>query len=98
MVAGVAFCYMLTYYATQGRGYQWQEICAVTGMCGCWWYYFAPANYAKEGIWVVHCFIRCRVLFKSFVCLSLSRAYVGGRISLFNAMEAAIHLCHLRAL
>jgi hypothetical protein len=49
IVAGVAFCYILSYYATQGRGYQWQEICAVAGMGGCWWYYFAPASYGRKG-------------------------------------------------
>ena len=32
IVSGVAFCYLLSYYATQGRGYQWQEVCAVVGM------------------------------------------------------------------
>lgn len=49
IVAGVAFCYLLSYYATQGRGYQWQEVCVVLGIGGAWWYYFAPAGYVKRG-------------------------------------------------
>ena len=34
VVAGVAFCYMIAYYAVQGRGYQWQELCTVAGLLG----------------------------------------------------------------
>jgi hypothetical protein len=49
IVAGVAFSYILSYYATQGRGYQGQEICAVIGMGACWLYFFAPAKYPKKG-------------------------------------------------
>jgi hypothetical protein len=49
MVAGVAFCYVLSYYATQGRGYQWQELCAVISMGSCWWYFFSPPGWSKKG-------------------------------------------------
>jgi len=36
VVAGTAFCYMLSYYATQGRGYQLQEVCALVSGIGAW--------------------------------------------------------------
>lgn len=35
-VAGTAFCFLISFYATNGRGYQWQEICLVTALLGCW--------------------------------------------------------------
>jgi hypothetical protein len=49
VVAGIAFCYILSYYATQGRGYQWQEISAVVSSGCCWWYFFSPAGFTKKG-------------------------------------------------
>jgi len=49
VVAGLAFCYILSYYATQGRGYQWQGIGAVLSMGCCWWYFFSPAGWSKKG-------------------------------------------------
>jgi hypothetical protein len=36
VVAGTAFCYMISYYATQGRGYQLQEVCALVSGVGAW--------------------------------------------------------------
>ena len=32
VVAGVAFCYYTSYYAVQGRGYEWQVGCALVGL------------------------------------------------------------------
>ena len=49
IIAGIAFCYIISYYATQGRGYQWQEICTVVSAGGCWWYFFSPAGGRKKG-------------------------------------------------
>ncbi len=43
VVAGTAFCYILSFYATQGRGYQWQEICAFISLAGCWAWFFSSA-------------------------------------------------------
>jgi hypothetical protein len=36
VVAGVAFCYMISFYATRGRGYQMQEICALVSGLAAW--------------------------------------------------------------
>jgi hypothetical protein len=36
VVAGVAFCYFTSYFAVQGRGYQWQELCALVSILSCW--------------------------------------------------------------
>jgi len=36
VVIGVAFCYFTSYYAVQGRGYQWQELCALISLVSGW--------------------------------------------------------------
>jgi hypothetical protein len=36
VVVGVAFCYMISFYATRGRGYQLQEICALVSGLAAW--------------------------------------------------------------
>jgi hypothetical protein len=36
MVTGTAFCYLLSYYATHGRGYGMQELCAVVAGVAAW--------------------------------------------------------------
>jgi hypothetical protein len=43
IVSGTAFCYIISFYATQGRGYQWQEICTTLSLLGCWAWFFSPA-------------------------------------------------------
>jgi len=35
-VAGIAFVRLISYYAVQGRGYQWLEVCAVISALACW--------------------------------------------------------------
>lgn len=35
-VVGIAFCYLTSYYAVQGRGYQWQEVCVLVSAVS-WW-------------------------------------------------------------
>ncbi len=41
VVAGTAFCFMLSFYATQGRGYQWQEVCTLVSVIACWSYFLS---------------------------------------------------------
>ena len=48
-VAGVGFCYLLSYYAVQGRGYQWQEVCALVTAAGCWECFCGPGRGRRRG-------------------------------------------------
>lgn len=48
-VAGVAFCYLTSYYAVQGRGYQWQVVCALVSAVGCWECFAGPGKGERRG-------------------------------------------------
>jgi hypothetical protein len=49
VVAGTALCFMLSFYATNGRGYQWQEVCTLISLLGCWGWFFSPAWLQRSG-------------------------------------------------
>jgi hypothetical protein len=53
VVAGVAFCHMISYYAVIGRGYQWQEICAVISGLACWGWMFGGMRKSCYPLFVV---------------------------------------------
>jgi hypothetical protein len=48
-VAGIAFCYLTSYYAVQGRGYQWQVVCALVSAVGCWECFAGPGRGERRG-------------------------------------------------
>ncbi|HVU53887.1 MAG TPA: hypothetical protein VHD83_02480, partial [Puia sp.] len=48
-VAGVAFCYLTSYYAVQGRGYQWQEVCSLVSAIGCWECFLGTGRRERRG-------------------------------------------------
>ncbi|MDR3714822.1 MAG: hypothetical protein P4L51_18580 [Puia sp.] len=49
VIAGVAFCYLPSFYAVQGRGYQWQECCVIVNCVACWSCYFRSNGGARKG-------------------------------------------------
>jgi hypothetical protein len=49
VVAGTAFCFILSFYATNGRGYQWQEVCTLISLLGCWGWFFSPDWLQRSG-------------------------------------------------
>lgn len=48
-VAAIAFCYVTSYYAVQGRGYQWQEVCALVSAVSCWECFFGAGRRERRG-------------------------------------------------
>jgi len=49
VVGGVAFCYYTSYFATQGRGYELQIVCAlVSGLSG-WTCFCGPTRHLRKG-------------------------------------------------
>ncbi|HLX93311.1 MAG TPA: hypothetical protein VKR32_16615 [Puia sp.] len=42
IVSGCAFCYFLSFYAVQGRGYQWQDSCFFLALAGGWTWFISP--------------------------------------------------------
>jgi hypothetical protein len=49
VVAGVAFCHILSFYATQGRGYQLQLLFTVISAVSAWAYWFSPQWRGRSG-------------------------------------------------
>lgn len=49
VVAGVAFCHLLSFYAVQGRGYQLQVLCVVVSGMSCWAYFFSSEWSRRSG-------------------------------------------------
>jgi hypothetical protein len=49
IVAGVAFSYLIAYYSVQGRGYEWQNICALAGGLACWKCFMSEDRHLRKG-------------------------------------------------
>jgi hypothetical protein len=49
VVAGVAFCHILSHYAMQGRGYQLQLLFTVISAVSAWAYWFSPQWRGRSG-------------------------------------------------
>ena len=49
IVTGVAFSFLIAYYAVQGRGYEWQDICALAGGLACWKCYMSEDRDLRKG-------------------------------------------------